>query len=174
MAKRKPRRSRGIYIKGNVNETLSLGTLASVTALGADFDEVLAESARISSVQGVYSLEGFTPVAGDGPIEVGIAHGDYSATEIAEFITTTGSWDRGNKTEQEVANRLIRKIGVFDTPQAVEDAVVLNDGKPIKTKLNWNLNTGQTLQVWAFNHGTDALTTGSAVRLQGHANIWQK
>ncbi len=176
MAKHPKRRmNSGKYIRGEVDETLTLSTLAGKTLISALFDEVTSEQMRISSLDAAYSLGTYTPVLNAGPIMVGIAHSDYTDPEIEAWIETTGSWDRGDKIAQEIGRRLIRKIGVFEVPDNANDEVVLNDGKPIKTKLNWHLNTGKTLRLWSYNLGTAALsTTNPAVRAEGHANLWQK
>ncbi len=166
----------GKYIRGTVNETVSLGaTLASLTGVAEIFDEVVDERTLISSIVAAYSLGNWTPVAAAGPIMIGVAHSDYTLAEIEAFIETTGSWNETDLVQQEVAGRKIRRIGVFPSPRAVEDEVVLNDGKPIKTKLNWILTEGQSLQFWAYNTGTAAAaTTGSVARAEGHANLWPR
>ncbi len=165
----------GKYIRGGVNEQLNLGTLAPSTLAAAQFDETVNERMLVSSLVATYSVAEWTPAAGDGPILVGIAHGDYTAAEIEEVIEMTDSWDEGNLVEQELGKRKIRKIGVFHSPQASTEGVSLNDGRPIKTKLNWILNQGQTLQVWAYNMGGSAFaTTTPTVHLEGHANLWPR
>ncbi len=169
--RRKPNFSK--YLKGNVDESINLGTLASLTLVSANFDESPDEQLRCSSVKGTWSLDLLTP--GQGPIMVGLAHSDYSDAEIEAVIENTGSWDRGNKIQQEVAKRLVRRVGIFSTAGGgvSTDQMVLNDGKPITTKLNWRLITGATLKLWAYNMGPDALaTTAPIVRLQGQANLW--
>ncbi len=173
---KKPKRRMGKYIRGNIDEGTSLSaTLAALTGVTEQFDDVVNERTLVSSVVAVYSLGNATPVAAAGPIMVGVAHGDYSLAEIEEWIETTGSWNETDLIEQEVAGRKIRRVGVFAAPRAVEDEVTLNDGKPIKTKLNWILTQGQTLQLWAYNTGTAAMsTTVSVVRAQGHANLWPR
>ncbi len=170
------RKNMGKYIRGNVDEALPLGTLSGKAVVAIVFDEVMVEGGRITSVVGSYAMEGFTPTAGDGPIRVGLAHSDYTAAEIEEFIENAGSWDPGNKISQEINSRRIREVGVFSSEgqgvAAVGGPVTLNDGKPIKTKLNWYLTTGDTLDLWAYNSGGGNLTTGAEVHLSGHANIF--
>ncbi len=162
------------YLKGNVNEQLSLGTLAAKTLISAIFDEVAVEKTLVSSIVGTYAINDLTEASGDGPILVGIAHSDYTASEIEAVIEATGSWDPGDKIQNEIGKRLVRKIGVFDveaTGLTVTD--VLNDGKPIKTKLNWSLTTGKSLQLWAYNMGTSPLgSTDPTVTVEGHCNLW--
>ncbi len=106
---------------------------------------------------------------------VGIAHSDYSDAEIQAVIDQTLSWNEGDKVGQEVAKRLVRRIGQFGQPGDSLAPVVLNDGKEIKTKLNWILLQGQTLKLWAYNLGTGAVaTTTPIVTAQGHANLWPR
>ncbi len=169
------RRSMGRYIRGDMDEQLGLSTLGAKTSIKGNFDQVVNGRTLVSSVVAIYSMTAFTKSTGDGPILVGIAHGDYSATEIDEFLEATGSWDEGDKVQQEVSKRQIRRIGVFENPADEASAAVLNDGKAIKTKLNWILNDGQTLSLWAYNTGTSPLaTTSPIVQAVGHANLWPR
>ncbi len=170
-----PRRKRKFrrYLKGQADEVLNLGTLAASTLVGALFDESVVDRTFVSSLRATHSLDNFTPTITRGPILVGVAHGDYTDAEIEEWIENTGSWNEGNLVQQEVAKRRIRRIGIFDTPDAAVDSVVLNDGRPITTKLGWILLEAQTLRQWAYNLGTGALaTTDPAYRVQGHVNLW--
>ena len=178
MAKARPKRRRrmGRYIRGNVDENLALGTLAAGSLISAIFDETVNGRTFISSLVASWSLSNMTPGDNDGPIVVGVAHSDYNDAEIEAFIENTGSWNEGDMVQsREVGKRLIRKIGQFPVPASSTVGVVLNDGKPIKTKLNWILNQGQTLRYWAYNPGSSALaTTDPDVRLQGHVNLWPR
>ncbi len=168
----------GRYIKGAVNEELSLGTLAATTLVSVDFDDTVLERTLISSIVARYSMADMTEGAGIGPILVGIAHSDYSDAEIEGWIENAQNWDEGDKVAQEVGRRLCRKIGIFATSPGAAggtEIAVLNDGKAIKTKLNWILNAGQTLSVWGYNMGANPLaTTIPVIRIEGHANLWPK
>ncbi len=160
----------GKYIRGRVDEELALGTLATKTLVGTTFDETVNERTLVSSIESIWSLRDFT--AGEGSIVVGVAHGDYSDAEIEEVIENAGSWDEGNKVSQEISKRLVRTIGTFGGGATEE---TLNDGKAIKTKLNWILNQGVRLKLWAYSFNTTAnLTTGAVVGAQGHANLWPR
>ncbi len=163
---------KGKYIKGNVDEGLSLTTLASQTLVAAIFDEVVEERTRINSIRAVWSLAEWTPGAGDGPVLVGVAHSDYSDAEIEEVIESTTSWTEGDLIGQERGRRKVRIIGTFQGPADALAQVVLNDGKPIYTRLMWVLTTGKSLKVWAYNLGASAFaTTIPILRVQGHANL---
>ncbi len=165
------------YIRGQVDEELQLGTLAARTLVAQVFDEVVEERTLISSVVATYTLDQFTSGAGSGPIMVGLAHSDYSAAEIEEVIENTGSWTEGDKVSQEVAKRLVRIVGVFGSEGGAGATLkhTLRDGEKIKTKLNWILTTGQTLDLWAYNLGNAPLaTTDPQVHVEGHANLWPR
>ncbi len=141
-----------------------LSTLASVTAIRSTLIAApVGSSYRVVSVKATWSVVPFT--AGDGPLILGISHGDYTITQIKEFIEATGSIDLGDKQQQEKANRLIRIVG---TVSSVSDST-LNDGRPIKTKLNWKMTQGKALSFFVYNDGAGALTTGSFNKVNGTA-----
>ncbi len=169
------RRSFANYMKGRVDEGLALSTLASTTLISAVFDETVTERTKISSIVVSAAMILYTPAAGDGPIEIGVAHSDYNDTELEEWVENTGSWDVGDNIQsKEIGRRMVRSLGMFDKADTDANAPdTINDGKPMKIKLNWILNSGQTLRLWAYNHGTSALaTTNPVVSLKGHANLW--
>ncbi len=164
----------GRYLRGNVDEFMQLGTLAAVTLLSALFDETVDEKTLVSSIVATWTLGNWTPIANAGPIMFGVAHSDYTDAEIEAYIEATSSWNRSDLlATREVAKRLIRRIGQFQAPTAVEQVAVINDGRPVKTKLNWRMQEGQTLRLWAYNTGGAAIaTTDPLVRCNGHANLW--
>ncbi len=169
---RRRRRKMGKYIRGNVEESLPLTTLASRTLAQVAFDETVNERTLVSSLVAVWSIEDFTEGNDIGPIMVGIAHGDYSGAEIEAWIENTASWNEGDLVQREVANRKCRRVGVFDSDRTGD---VLNNGRAIKTKLNWILNQGQTLRLWGYNLGLAAVaTTVPNVSVDGHVNLWPR
>ncbi len=167
--------TKGKYIKGNVDEILSLGTLASVTVIGSNFDEVVNEKTLISSLVAAYALEELT--SPQGPILFGVAHSDYTDAEIEEVLENIGSWDTGDKISQERGKRLVRVIGIMTADDAVAGTtdVRFNGGDPVKTKLNWMLDSGDTIKLWAYNKSASALATTVPILVcSGHANLWQR
>ncbi len=176
MAKRRRRRRMGRYIRGNIDVDIAGGTLAGATAvLGATADQVV-ERAYLSSIVCQYSFAGFTGGDNIGPVSVGVAHGDYSLAEIEAYLEAATSWNEGDLVAREVSQRKIRRIGTFTTTAAsAGEANVLNDGKSIRTKLGWILNTGQGLNFWLYNQGSAAFaTTDPNVHIWGHANLWPR
>ncbi len=175
MAKKgRARRKMGRYIKGNIDLDFALGTLAAQDVVVSAIQDTVNERSLISSIVCTYSMSGYTVVDNAGPIMVGVAHSDYSDAEIEAWIENALSWDEGDLAAQEVAGRKIRKIGTIPVVTTLA-ASPLNDGKPIKTKLNWVVNQGQSLKFWAYNHGSVALSgTDPDMHVDGHANVWPR
>ncbi len=162
MAKPRKRRSRRYkgYRKLPYTQDVSGGTLGADALVSSTLTEVFTEERRVLSLEGTIAMEDLA--AADGPIEVGIAHSDYTDAEILEYLTAAGAWDEGNKVAQEQANRLVRSLGIL-----TEEETAINDGRLLKTRLNWRMATGDTLKFWIRNRG-DQLTTGMVVTHQGH------
>lgn len=150
-------------LKGAVDKELTLAALAANDVIAGLFTDTVTEQAFALSTELTWSKRDGT--VGEGPIIVGLAHSDYTAAEIEEYLENTGSWEIGDMVQQEIARRKIRIVGTF--PQEAVDEV-LNDGKPIKTTLKFVLSSGQTVQVFAFNKSGGALTTGTIINCEGH------
>ncbi len=164
MAKRRRRFDlRGVRVSANSGD---LSTLATITAIKSTLlASPVGSPYRVMSVKATWSVVPFT--AGDGPLVVGICHGDYTVTEIKEHIESAGSIDVGDMIAQERSRRLIRIVG---THSSVTDNT-LNAGRPIKTKLNWLIGLGKTLSFFVYNDGAGSLTTGSFQKVNGTAWI---
>jgi len=145
-----------------VRGELALAALANLDLIAGAVTATSTEAYRLLSIKLAWAIRNHTP--GEGPITIGVAHGDYSAAEIEEWLEATSAIELGNLVAKEQSSRLCRRIGTFDGELAQE---VLNDGKPVHTKLNWLMATGQTLQMWAYNRSGAVLTTGSVVVGEG-------
>ncbi len=168
LAKRKPQRRRRYRLRGvRITTELALGTLASDVAVVTSLTGNSDAQYRAISVSSTYSMVGIT--AGDGPITVGLAHSDYTVTEIKENMESAAAISPGLKIEQERTNRLVRVVGTL-RPAGVGLGSFLNDGEPVKTRLNWLLPIGKSVNLFAFNEGTGALSTGAIVHMSG--KIW--
>ncbi len=169
------RRKRGKYLRGNVDEKFDIATLAALALVQQPMDETVNERTFISSAVCAWSINEWTAAAGVGPLMVGYAHSDYTAAEIEEFIENLGSWNEGDQIAQERGRRKIKVVGIFQNPDGPTVSFVLNDGKPIYTKLNWMLLQGQNISTWGYNLGTQPFaTTDPEVRVQGKVYLWPK
>ncbi len=174
MAKHKGRKYRR-YLRGNIDLSVDLGTLAANTLISGDVPGSVNERTLISSVVATHTLSAVTPATDRGPCMIGVAHSDYTDAEIEAWVVNDGSWNEGNKVSQEIAKRKIRRIGILGLPNDPADTFELNDGKPVKTKLNWILLQGQTIKFWVRNEGSVAFaTTDPDYDINGHANLWPR
>ncbi len=174
-AKRRGRSSMSGYIRGNIDLNYNLGSLAAADVLTQAVQDVVSERTRVTSIVCSYGLSNYTPTADAGPLIQGVSHSDYTDAEIEEWIELATGWDVGDRVSREVSSRLIRRIGTFQSPPTAGDFTELNDGRPIKTRLNWPLETGQNLKFWTYNTGGQALaTTTPDVSVAGHANLFTK
>ncbi len=161
------------FVRGQIDTDIPLGTLAAKTGKGEAASQTVVDTARLSSIRCTYSLSNYTPLVNAGPLHVYVAHSDYSDPEIEAFVENQGGWDLGNMTAREVGSRRIRYVGVFEAPANSSEFTYLNDGKPIKTKLNWQLTEGDTVRFFVFNSGNSSVgTTDPNVMIFGTANIW--
>ncbi len=142
----------------------ALGALTTDTALTQTLTGTSANAYRAVTANISWSLVSLT--AGEGPISVGYAHSDYTVTEIKECIESQTSVDQNDKVAQERANRLVRTVGILS-----EDGS-LNDGRPVKTKLNWLIGIGQSVNIFSWNEDTATLTTGAVINVNG--DLWIK
>ncbi len=145
----------------NVSESLALLTLADNAVLGSDSDPFGREFFAISADL-YWNISGMT--AGQGPVVVGCAHNDYTDVEVAENLNTTGMEDPGDLPAKEQGRRLVRRAGQFSVVSTDE---VLNDGKPVRTRLGFVITDGFSLAFWAQNKSDAPLTTGGILNVQG-------
>ncbi len=170
------RRKMGRYIRGQLDEVFPYGTLAPKVVAIIAVAATVNERTLLSSIVATWAQRNVTAVGDAGPIQFGVAHGDYTAAEIEEWMEDAGTWNEGNKIAQEIGRRKIRSIGIFRMPAAVAEAVIFNEGRPKKTKLNWILNQGQTINLWIYNTGSVAISgaSGADLTCTGHANLFPK
>ncbi len=162
------------YISGAINIKVEFAGLTARTLAGSNLTQTVVDTARISSVKVTWAISDFTPGAGIGPFLVGWAHSNYSNSEVEGYLEAASSWDRGDLTSQEVRSRRVRIVGQINSPSSLNSTEFLNDGMPVKTKLNWILTEGDTLKAWIYNQGDGTVvTTTPNLTVFGTASIWQ-
>ncbi len=107
----------------------------------------------------------------DGGAAFGVAHGDYTDTEIFEAITAAGSISRGDKILNEKANRLVRVLGFFQGGIIGDGESVFNDGRRTKVRLNWFIPIGKTVKLFIWNNSDTIWSSGSNLTLTGNATV---
>lgn len=161
-AKAGTRRRRRSYIKvTKFKGSISLGTLAADTCISGALIASDVINNYLISADAYVAFRGHT--AGEGPLSVGFAHGDYSTAEIEEWIEATSDFDRSDKINQERSKRKCRDIGIFSGQGTTQ---MLNDGKAIRVPLKFVLEAGNALNIWVYNEGSQ-LTTGTMVEVYG-------
>jgi len=80
--------------------------------------------------------------------------------------------DQGDKISNERSSRLVRTIGFFTGAPGTDASKSFNDGKPMKTKLNWLLTEGKAIAVWIRNGSDTVYTAGTNLLVVGH--VWVK
>ncbi len=157
--------------KVRVTAAVGVGALASGDVTSGAITTAASNKLRFVTLDASYSWSD-TSNATDDSMEFGIAHGDYTATEIEECLEAQAAIDIGLKVEQEQANRLVRVIGIFSNEGAASGGAQFNDGKRYKMRLNWLIGAGDLIQVWMRNASGTIYTTGSAVIVTG--DLWVK
>ncbi len=160
------------YMSGSVDVDMILATLNSKTAIRTTTTGVVVDTTKVSSIKCTYILSGITPADNKGPLMMGVCHPDYTTAELEEWIEADAGWDIGDKIAKEIRGRLIRVIGVFNMPTVDGGTSRLNDGLPVKTKLNWVLAEGDGLTFWSYNLGSVDLDGSANINVLGKANLW--
>ncbi len=154
-----------------VQQSLAPGALATGDVTVGPLTAAITDPLRIVSVNFTYAITDVKAVPDDG-FEFGLAHSDYTAAEIEECLENQSAIDLGDKIAQEQANRLVRHIGIMTGQTAVNAGYTFNDGRPVKTKLNWRMSSGDTLNLWIRNASDTVWTTGS--NLVSNGDMWIK
>ncbi len=166
---RKQSRSKN-FVAIPFNGTVVLGTLADQSVITDDIlGGNLTENFYAISADLLAEIKGLT--AGEGePMVCGYAHGDYSATEVAENLNVVflGPVD---KIVQERTRRLVRKAGAFlgndDNTQTNMRLIGAGGSRIVRTKLRFLLNESKSLSIFVQNISTGALTTGASLVYSG-------
>ncbi len=170
MAKHSRRRSSKSFVAIPVDVSITIGALTSKAVAIADLmggnltEDFYAISSDIQA-----EINNLTAGEGD-PSMIVLAHGDYTAAEIAEHLVVK-LLGPGNKLEQERQRRLVRKVGPmygneFESQTSMQLAGRQGDGL-VRTKLKFVINSGKTLSVGFYNNSGATLTTGASVRVTG-------
>ncbi len=174
MANKRPyrrRQSRRFNLRRvRVTASVGAGALASLDVTAGAVGSAVADKVRFISVKFAYALSGAQ--VEDDSYEFGLAHSDYTAAEIEECLESQTAIDLGDKVAQERANRLVRVIGTFGSVRSAAGGSMFNDGRPVKTKLNWLMAAGDNLQLWIRNGSAVIYTTGSTITITG--DLWVK
>jgi len=173
VAKRKGRRRFNLR-KVRIASGIAVGALAAGDVIASAGTNAVADKLRIISVDCAYGVSDLAAQVDDS-FQFGWAHSDYTAAEIEECLEAGGAIDLGDKIAQERGNRLVREVGMISSSGLTASGgggFPFNDGRRVKTRLNWLLSAGDTLNLWVRNASGVIYTTGSS--LQANGDIWVK
>lgn len=125
------------------------------------FTSALAEDFYAISGDFTVSIRGLT--AGEGPLQIGVNHGDLTMTEVGECLDSNLS-DPDDIIAREQSRRPVRSLGHL---HGIGTDEVMNDGKPIRQKLKFMVGSGHNIDVWLRNKSGAQLTTGAVLVLTG-------
>lgn len=150
--------------------SVGLGTLADNTVSIEDlFGQPFGEDIFVISVDAYWALHNHT--AGQGPIEVGYAHGALTTSQIAQNLDAELT-DPDDIIVKEYSRRPVRKAGMFNGLNTEE---VLNNGNAIRTTVKISIGDGEDLSFWAKNLADTTLTTGTVLNCDGTLfGRWQR
>jgi len=155
------RRNRRGFVTLPVSGSVQLSTLASGIVITGDLIANLSEDFFAISMDIAWTIRDLT--AGEGPLQLLAAHGDYTPTELKEYLDVDLS-NPANLIAREQGSRKIRRVGFFSGLNSDE---VLNDGQQIRTRLKFILNDGVSLNLGVHNQSGATLTTGATVIFAG-------
>ncbi len=154
------------------NASITVGALGTKSLVASAATGVVENTLRVISTKCTFTWSGIG-AAIDDSLEFGWAHSDYTAAEIEEALEASGSMSPSEKIQAEQANRFVRLIGTISAASVADGGgVAFNQGRPVKTKLNWLLIEGDTLKLWARNGSGVVYTTGSTLSMVG--DLWVK
>ncbi len=157
---RRRRRRRGITTIP-VSGSIVVGALATGIVISGNLIAQVAEDFFAISADLSWNIRGHT--AGEGPLRVGVAHGDYVVSEIKEYLDVDMS-DPGDKIAIERGRRQIRRAGVFTGLDADE---ALFDGMQRRVPLKFIINDTKALNLYLHNQSGATLTTGTTLQVDG-------
>ncbi len=173
LAVKKGRRRRFNLRKVRITPAVTIGALATLAVVKSVGTSATTSTLRFMSIDMSWAITDLAANVDDA-FQFGVAHSDYTAAEIEECLEATASMGIGNKVQQERANRLVREIGTISPTGGtiVNSGIGFNGGIPVKTKLNWLMAIGDTLDVWVRNGSGTVYSAGTI--LAGTGTLWVK
>ncbi len=172
MARHGRRRRRSFNLrKVRLVSATAAGALAAKDVTVGPMTNASTNPYRLMSIELAWSLDDIGATT-DTSFEFGVSHSNYNAAEVEECLEAEAAIDIGDKVAQEQSNRLVRSIGYMVGEPGTGAGMSFNEGRPVKTKLNWHIGIGNTLNVWIRNGSNTVWTTGAIITSVGQ--IWVK
>ncbi len=159
--------------------TLGLGALAGQDLSLVSSAVQLDEDFRILRSDITAILTGMTSLEGVGLI-LYMTEGSLVASEVEANIEQNGPLRQGDQTEEEIASRWVRRVGITTGPTVNETERVFKNkdgGAMLDMNPRWTFRRGRTATEggwnWAVYNDGITLTTGGTLRLLAtHYGVW--
>lgn len=154
------------------SQTITLGTLASSTAIKAASNLAVTEDFRIIKSEILVSFRAMQP--DESPIILGLADNELSVAEIGECLLVDGPVDRNDRQKEEEATRPVWEI-CQNTPQvfAGPSDNAPNNGLPIEKTFRWTFSNDEGWCWFAWNASGAALDGGGSIVIHAkHFGVW--
>ncbi len=171
MAKKRrgARRSRRFQVI-KVQQSADLGTLVTNVGLKTVLWDI-TQDAYVIAADLTWTLFGMDLL--DGPVDVGLAHGDLTNSEIVNALDASPKSD-SDIIALELTRRPVRLVGTFPQPENTGAGKTLNDGKKIRTKCRFAITGATDLVFFGVNRGVQPLTVDTTLAVAGKVYInWQ-
>ncbi len=154
----------------NEFDTITLGTLAAQSAIGAGNNYPIGDEFRLISTKFFAVMNGHTP--GEGPILLGIADNELSDAEIG-FALSLEPTDKNDNAALESTHRPVFILGAFNGGGTTGFIGGAGDGQMGKETVRWTFSNPEGWTWFAFNSDPAALTTGTVVTFYArHYGVW--
>ncbi len=169
-ARRRPRRRSSRFQVIKVAEAADLGALATNVAVKTLLWDI-TQDAYVIAADLTWTLFGMDLL--DGPVDVGLAHGDLTNSEIVNALDASPKSD-SDIIALELTRRPVRLAGTFAQPVNTGAGESLNDGKKMRTKCRFAITGSTDLVFFGVNRGAPALTVDTTLKVAGKVYInWQ-
>ncbi len=167
---------KGVIVRESNSQ--ALGALAANAAIFVS-GPVLVEDFRMLKSEISSHVDSLTAGQGGG-LRLYLVQAGLTLAQAETAIETTGPLTRGDRTDEEVAERFVKIIGQTPMPQDAANTEAEfrdshSDGMLIVAKPRWtfpNIPTESSWNYMVFNAGK-LLTTGSTVRMKAtHYGVW--
>ncbi len=153
-------------------DTITLGTLANVTAIKQGSPLAMLEDFRLIKLEMAIGYAVIT--AGENPINIYLVNNDLTVAEVAEAIVTAGPLNRNERIATERASRAVFLLATAGGP-ATDFAFKGHDGQEgiISKVIRWTFSNPEGWSIVAFNNSGSALTTGTIIRFSvKYFGVW--
>ncbi len=163
--------STGVILRSK--ETATIGTLAADTAILLGSSITTVDAFRMLKAEITASIRGLT--AGDGAgMLFGLAEGSLTIAQIAAALLADGPVGRGDRDDEELAERWVRIIGQLVPSGSGQQGqfIGMNGSAVMEVKPRWTFSEDEGWNFFVFNMGAPPTTGGQLSAIITHYGLW--